>query len=403
MKPLPLFLGLSLLLNGILFSLVAFSDRSPSSAIVAQPTPMGLAPELHAATEQSTREVALPAWNPVTVEQLPALIGRLRAAGYPPHIIRALVQAEVREALAPRRREILAKHPPPGYWQPGRLAPFDAQTMIAYREIDREQNLLIEQLLGPEGILHDEMSLAISQRRFGELPPEKIVQLNRIGSDYNDLRGEIFATSNGMLLPEDREKMAFIEREERQDLAAVLSPEELLNYELRSSSTANQLRQQLVGLTVTEEEFRALYAAARAAEDRLGTTVTVVGSPQWNQVREEMMRGLQGQLPPARIEQLQQATDPQYQMTNRLVARLGLPLSASRDIVAVQRDILQRAGTIRQNRDLSPPDRAAQLAGLEREAVARLTTTLGAPGVEAYRQFGGGWINSINAPPPPAR
>lgn len=408
MKTLPLLLGLSLAANAALF-VHMLSDRAtpakPGSADPSAPTPAGVPPlEAGRASKAAAPKAAgKPAgWDGLRTEELPELVSRLRAAGFPPHLVRAIVAAEVQEHFAARRRDLVAQHPPRGYWKFGRNSPFDADFMTAYRELGREQSRMLRELLGPEAVNYDDISLAFIQRRFGDLPADKLDDMNRIARDYSDLRSEIYSRANGMMLPEDREKLAFLEKEERQDMATLLSPEELLGYELRSSNTASAVRSQLGAFQPSEEEFRQIFHAMRNVEAALGTLRGGYIEPQQRkQVHAAMLEELQGKLPPERLAEVDQAFDPEYQMPNRLVARLGLPASAARDLIAVQRDITQRAGAIRSNGELPAADRTAQLSALEREATARLSTTLGVSGLEAYRTYGGGWLRSLRAPASP--
>jgi hypothetical protein len=100
-------------------------------------------------------------------------------------------------------------------------------------------------------------------------------------------------------------------------------------------------------------------------------------------------------LTPDRVEAYKQAIDPAYQMVNRLVARLELPATAASDVVSVQKDIFQRAGTVRSDRNLTPEVKNAQLTALAEEATGKLSAVLGARGLEAYKQYGGQWVQSL--------
>jgi hypothetical protein len=85
-------------------------------------------------------------------------------------------------------------------------------------------------------------------------------------------------------------------------------------------------------------------------------------------------------------------------MTNRLVARLELPASAAVEVVAIQQDAQQRLTAIRRNTALSTDQRDAQLTDLSREVTGKLSSTLTPNGLEAYKQYGGGWLQNLNPP-----
>jgi hypothetical protein len=269
--------------------------------------------------------------------------------------------------------------------------------MADLRQISREQTELMKQLLGPDGYLGSDETAAYQKRMYGDLARDKLDQMQSITSDYNELRQQIYQGANGVLLPEDRQKLDLIEKEQRADMAKLLTPEELENYDLRSSNTANTLRSQLGTFKPTEEEFRAIFKATRAAEDQFGSLTNAGGNyDQLKQIQAAALENAKAVLPPDRFADLKQAVDPAYQQINRLVARLDLPATASTEVVAVQQDIQKRAGTVRSDKSLSADQRTVQLTALAQEASTKVSTALGGDrGLEAYKQYGGQWLQNI--------
>ena len=76
----------------------------------------------------------------------------------------------------------------------------------------------------------------------------------------------------GAELPSDAEKRRYIAEERRKDLASILSPEELRDYDLRYSQTAQNIRWQLAGMKPTLEEYAAIYDARAAVEQDFDTS-----------------------------------------------------------------------------------------------------------------------------------
>jgi hypothetical protein len=241
--------------------------------------------------------------------------------------------------------------------------------------------------------------------RFGNLPPEKIDQLQSILSDYGEMRSQVYSTANGVWLPEDRSKLALLDKEQHVDLAALLTPQELEEYNLRNSSTASQLRSQLALFNPTEDEFRAIFKIQQTLDDQFGSTMTMTMEQrrQYMEAQKQLLPQFQAVLAPDRFAAFQQAVDPAYQQINRLVARLDLPPETSTQVVTLQKDILQRATSAQAMRDLTPDQRAAQLVVLNQEATAKLTQTLGARGFDAYKATGGGyWLQMLQPRPTPS-
>ena len=351
----------------------------------------------------ATANTKVQLWSLLQInDDLPTLIARLRAAGFPPAVIRSIVAAEIGERFAARRKELTAQQSETSFWKNQRFSSFDPKVTAALRALSREQTDLVKQLLGPEASPANDVMRASLAGRFGNLPPEKIDQLQSILSDYSEMRSPIYAATNGVWLPEDRAKLALLDKEQRVDLAALLIPQELEEYDLRNSSTASQLRYQLATFNPTEAEFRAIFKIQQAFDDQYGSpmTMTMEQRRQATEAQKQLLPQFQTVLAPDRFAAYQQAIDPAYQQINRLVARLDLPPETSTQVVALQKDIMQRAASAQMMRDATPDERAAQLAALNQEATAKLTQSLGASGFEAYKATGGGYWMQMLQPRP---
>jgi hypothetical protein len=412
MKPISLVLAVSLIGNAALVAWIATKSSETSTATSSAKPPFH-SPAVNpsavaggegdrAEVEKAVKSLGSRLWESLNAGDARSLADRLRAGGFPPEVVRAVVVAQIAEQFTARKKALAAKAEETPYWarRGFGMTGSDVKLMSEMRQLNREQSAMVREILGPDAIsLPPDMEVYM-RRQYGALSPEKYEQVQTIFSDYSDMRSEIYAKTNGVMLPEDRQKLALLEKEQRADLAGVLSPQELEAYELRSSTTASTLRSQLTTFKPTEEEFLALFRATRAAEEKYGAVGNMVGGNTMMQVRDYVLQQVQGQLNPARYAELQQASDPAYSAVNRLVDRLELPASAATQVVAVQRDVQGRAAAIRGNRDMPAEQKAEQLAALSQEATTKLTATLGANGLEAYKQYGGGWIQGL-APRPP--
>jgi hypothetical protein len=359
-----------------------------------------------AASSGKTREATLfaRAWQQAQGGDLETLAERLRAAGFPPAVIRAIVSARVSELFAARRKALIVNQEEIPFWLPQRRSSIDSKTMAALRELSREQSRQLKELLGPDAYPVSEATQAYQRRQFGDLPQDKLDLLQSIVSDYSELRREVQTAANGVMLPEDREKLVLLDKEQRADLEALLTPQELENYDLRSSATASLLRSQLGLFKPTEEEFRAIFKATRAAEEQYGALVAgAANAGQYRQIHAAVLEEVKTLLPPDRLAEFKQATDPAYQQINRLVGRLELPASAAVEVMTVQQDIQKRALALRSNRQAPADQRFEQLVALAEEANTRIGTALGGTrGLEAYKQYGGQWMQTIVPRPSPS-
>ncbi len=400
----------SLAVNAAVLALYFSKSSAPSSgnpsaspATLAKNSATGNA----AAAEKSTAGAAAAnaplrqAWSELQTGDLKTLVARLKAAGFSNSMIRSIVAAQVGEQFAARRKELLGQQEEQPFWKSGRNGMMDPKAMAALREIGREQTDLLKSLLGPDNIPGSDEMNAWQRRQFGNLAPEKLAQLQSINSDYSELQQDIYMKTNGIFLPEDREKLAFLEKEKLADIAKTLTPQELEDFQLRSSQTANNLRNQLAGFNASEAEFRALYQAAAAVDAKYGTAGPLgPRNPGDYQSRQaELLAQAQAVLSPERFADYKLATDPQSQQVSRLVARLELPPATTQQVVALQQDIQNRARAIQTNRELPAAERTAQLTALQQEATTKLSTTLTPRGLEAYKQNGGFWLQGLQPRP----
>jgi hypothetical protein len=345
-------------------------------------------------------------WALLNTGDLSTREARLRELGFPPSLARSIMVAQIRTLYAPRLRELEMIFQRSPYFRPKAL---NEEAFAEFRALSREENRRIRELLGPD------RSSASAQNIRNALPgtsEEKITQLTDLMSNYDQLRKEFTAINRGTpLTPDEREQMMGLEKSLRAEMAALLTPRELEDYDLRTSGTANNLRTTLAGIDVTEEEFRALFRIQNAANQQVSTfgganfvaTLTpMVAADNIRAVvhaREQMLGQIANTLGPELFAAYQRASDFGYRQTAQLVARLELPPETATQVYTVQQDLQQRAQAIQTNRTLSPEDRNAQLSALASEAQTKVTTALGAPGYEAYKQYGGGWMGILQPRP----
>ncbi|MBA4136408.1 MAG: hypothetical protein C0518_03730 [Opitutus sp.] len=198
--------------------------------------------------------------------ELRAVVAELRALGLPENLIRSVIQSLVHQEIGRRQREIFDWTAVP-YWK--NPAPSKEQQQ-AMRALEKDRRALLADLgLPPQGT-----EPAARQRQYGNLSETKISAIEKIQQDYNELRTEMYEQSRNT--PRDGRDIAaqqkLLNDEMQRDIDALLNPQEKLEYELRSSETANRLREQLRSLDLTEPEYRALFTAQKTYDNGRATT-----------------------------------------------------------------------------------------------------------------------------------
>lgn len=321
------------------------------------------------------------------------LLDRLRAAGFPPHLWRAIVAAQVRQQFAPRRAALEARAAQQPFWEAGLE---DPQLRAAHEEIRQEEDQALQAILGAEAKA-DEASRGLLRQRFPDWPEEKIAAVERAQKAHQERMREVRRPAEQFAA----EKIA------HEEVARLLSPEELDNYELRTSRDANTLRARLGNFEVSEQEFRTLFALQRAFDADHSPLLIAGLDPEGvrarNAAQQQLNEQIRNTLGDERYALYQRSADSNYQQTSRLVARLELPASTADQLYAMQQDVQRRAAALRADQTLTSEIRSAQLTALAAEAETKATAVLGPSGYAAYKQYGGSWLNAVQSRATPAR
>ncbi len=362
-----------------------------ATALVATPP----APKTPALAETVT-------FDDLSSGSLQEIIARLQAEGFPPRVIRAIVTGLVDRQFADRHRQIadlVRSHP---WWRPF-WGERQWEYLHARQKLRHEIEATVEGLLGTDPN-PPAWALASRRYRYGDLPLEKLAALDRMNGDYQELQNQLRAEAQGILLPQDLEKMRYLAEQADADAAAMLTPDEYFEYQLRSSPTGWWLRTQLAAFDPTPEEFRAIYKVQSEVMAPFANGRWEYMTPEMREAAAkagkaipEMVRGV---LSPERFAQYELMTDEAYTHTAPLIERWNLPASATADVVRIRKDAHQRAEAINANPALSAGERTAQLGALVDEATLRLGTVLGSERLAEYREAQGRWLTRLNPQTP---
>lgn len=413
-RALLLLLGLSLAANG--WMAAAWVMRDGKAALARSSAVENLAASTRSVgavakeRERKNSEVAdrstetKGAWAQLATDDLPELVRRLRAAGFPPAAVRAIAFEKAEERFRPRLIEIMGPPEEVPYWKAAWRRQHDPKKEEELNAVRQEQYALVKEALGP-GFWLDAENADDRQRRFGDLSSEKIEAIKRIADEHQKRAREKVeaAHSRGAVLTRsDLEALLWaLDQDKRTALAQALSPSELFEYDIRNSPAAGKLIADTWLLTPTEAEFRALFPLYQQMREAVVRTRAMekgsAADPEelFRQANEQMAAKIREALGPERYADFVQASDPEQRKLNQIVQRLELPLSVARSVSTVQKDVIARADAVRANANLSPEQRAAQLGALADEARARITEKLGSRGFGAYQRYSGRWLEML--------
>ncbi len=342
-----------------------------------------------------------------TPESDAAFVARLRAEGFPKTIIRLLVRQRILERFASEYQALAAQENDAPYWIRHNYSRTSPENRAARRVLDSQVNDIVRSLLGADADKQPgEPGYDDPQRLYGDIPAAKISQLEAINKDYGELIAAVRESSLGITLPEDREKLRFLEDEQRADLAALLTPDELEQYDRRHSPAAREVRQRIRYFDATESEFIALYRIQTAFDQQHGALSETSSSRERTQrhaASKELDPQIEAALGPDRYAEYQLTTHRGYEITHHFVADAGLPPATTRALVTVQRDTELQRDAIRSDRSLDHKQRDAALADLQKGAAEKALPLVGAHRMEDFKQQAGYWLRHIAPAPAPAR
>jgi hypothetical protein len=414
MKPFALLLGLSVAVNiglvsafvvkptlappavrGVFQSSDTAEENAVARRVAAEKRSSSAKPDANnAASTQSQL------WATLNSDDLPTLVNRLRAAGFSRSVTLGIINARLEGRFAERMKALTGDLENTPYWKPDPMnSPGNSRYWEEYSQIYRERSRMLRELLGDDSLAWGGSDVAAAQRRqFGNIPKEKIDMVQRINDDYAEMTSQIRASTQGITLPEDREKMALLEREKRADLAAVLSPQELEEYEMRSSPVTSRMRNTLSIMDANEAEFRAMFKVQHAFNDRVNPMMSgMISSRMMDDRREaqkEMNEQMKTVLSPERYNDYVRASNTEYQLLHRLGQKDNIPTETLTRAFAIRDGIAAESVKIADDTALSTEQKRAALTELAQKGRTQILSTLGPGAGETYAQSAR-WLTTI--------
>jgi hypothetical protein len=195
-----------------------------------------------------------------------------------------------------------------------------------------------------------------------------------------------------------------VEKKYHDELAKILTPDQLLEWDLRHSDTANQLKNNLSAFDPNEAEFRSLFQYQQAMEALNPTRDPDSDAPQptaeERKALQDQQKALDAQLAQAvgtnRVAEYKLEQDYGY----RNLIDSGVPKASVFALDDMKKQAQAAASKIRQDQTLTSDQRNAALAAIRTETQTSIGGLLDEKQAKQYSNNGGYWLNNI-APAPP--
>ena len=347
-------------------------------------------------------------WGRVESQDYKKYIANLRVIGCPEETIKDIIIADVNKLYASRISALRSPAKDYKFWQAdqpwGGAQDKDKQKQA--RTLEKEKRALIQELLGVD-IEEESRKLYggndFYERSFGFIPKEKREQVRTVQESYSEMEQEIYRKAGGFIDGDTQLELRKIAKARSAELAKILTPEELEQYELRSSNTANQMRWGLKSFDPTEEEFRSVFKLRKTFEDELGQ-LNVYDPDETPEIRKKraeaqklLEESIKTQLGEARYSEYNRSQDYSYQELARIADRYELPKDTASKIYDMKKEAEDTAQKLRNDKTLSNEQRQAALRSIQTETEKAITTTLGDKAVKNYKRSGGWWINGLGS------
>jgi hypothetical protein len=336
----------------------------------------------------------------------------LEAAGVAPSLRRELLQVALSHHYAERFRENML---PYGelmrreWWRDPAMEDYHPAGISAKRRqedslaLSKQFNADLSELLGEDLLALDleDPNNGWIARRFSGLPKEKAAALHRIERDYQELEQEVHARSGNFSLPADEEKLRLLKEEREQDIAALLTPEERAEWDLRASPTADRARSHSTRYRATEEEYRRIYALQKTFDETFDNESSDgSGDPDWKarqEAEKALQAGIRAIVGEERHAEALRRQSSDYSLAEAAVERLALPANTPDLVYSLREPTADASRRISADPKLTPEEKKAALARLAAETRAKLEATLGKEASATYLQRGGmGWLSSLD-------
>jgi hypothetical protein len=215
-------------------------------------------------------------WQQVESPDYRTYVANLRSIGCPKQTIRDIITADVNQAFAQRRGQLVAsEYGPFQYWN---TKPQPADLVADYtrqkEELDGQRRNTLQTLLGSDYVDGGGGSWAATEAdyRLSFLPDDLRQKVREVNLRYEEIEPQIKSLADWQSQTKDPEQLQnILDRyaSKKAELAQLLTPEQFEQYDMTVSWTADNLRQAMVHFNPTPEEFRIIFQEWRAQDEML--------------------------------------------------------------------------------------------------------------------------------------
>jgi hypothetical protein len=333
-------------------------------------------------------------WKAVESEDFKQYIANLRAIGCPELTIQDIILAELDYIYEPKMNALKGLHVPvpvQKFWRDNAPSPNPVRAPNADEEIKRlfdERKALVKELLGKE---EKPMRSAnnyyedTAQSRHAFLSAENVEKMHQLEAKYEKLGGAL-AKEVGYKSEGARQSML-------EEMRTFMTPEEVYEYEIRTSNLTRQLRNSLKAAQPTEAEFRAIFAANYEAHK-----LALSGKAEPQEVKAAQLKAeeaLKTTLGEERFTEMERSKDYGYRQLMAAGSFLGYDKAAALRVHDMRGETQKALQAVYANTGLSPEQQSKAITDIRTATEKTIERELGPSGAKYYLKTGGSWIRRL--------
>lgn len=322
-------------------------------------------------------------WQEVESGDYVTYVENLRALGMPEATIRDIIIADVDQVFARRRRE-LASQQDIEWWRAQPSQAYTTNQLAQAFALDEERTALLNRLLG-EGWKSARVDLQadpvhLSGPILSALSDEVKSTVQSIAAQSAERVRDYLNQAQAAGRQINPLELARLREQTRVELAKVLSPEQLEEFLIRNSYNSTQLRQQLAGLDVTPDEFRAIFR--RVDQIDRDIQLRYSGDDAESQRRraaleQERLAAIRSAVGTERFGTFVMQQDPLYQEYLLAAERAGAGADAAAALYEITRATTDEVARIRSDPRLTAGQKQEQIREVEAETQRARALVLG--------------------------
>jgi hypothetical protein len=339
-------------------------------------------------------------WQEVESQDYAVYVQNLRELGMPETTIRDIIVADIDQLFAKRKREEEGKQDME-WWRSTPSYEVQSNALARVQIIEAERNALLTRLLGEnwdKGRMEQQRSqIVLAGSVLSNLPDDVKASVQDVASRSRDRVGTYVAEKESKGEQPSVAELARIREETRQQLAAILNPQQLEEFLLRYSETSARLRRELTGFNPTAEEFRSIFRVVDQIdrEIQLRYSGDDLASQRARQsLEQQRLAAVRTVVGTERFAAYQMAQDPAYQDAMAAAQKAGGNEQTARSLYEIQRATTEELNRIRNDNTLTEAQKQQQLRNAAMEQEKARALVLGEPLPAAD-------IPANTAPPPP--